>query len=656
MGLLKKSSIFLIAFFIGYPVLYVIQYWRMKTLVDHKDEARIEAIAQMIDHSSDQKADELFQTMFDTYRQTETIGYYTIRDSKGQLVYPSSENALIKESKYNIKDLYQTKRKIRLQDQDYTVFFGKDDIPFLTLLLQVLKDQREVLLTFIFGIILLIHQVAAYFLKFDVKNIIQLFKGRSSSGSAEILSKDANRLKDYIHGVEFQRQQAEKLAREYKANSYSGLTWAHEQIQKGAKNVEIVAARCDINGYTVLKQKISAELLQYIVQTFFNRGGEYLSRYGAYKENAAGDEISFFVPKSETRDADLMALHIVRGLFEIFHDLGLELTLPQLKLTVKAALDAGSVELEKLGGNSETEGQPLINTARFLTTIDEKDFSMLTLPIEAMATFHGHASAQYEDSVKVKNYDEPFQLAYIRTIQGYANPADSLPRLKYFRTDNDLTLMLREMANAVLNSQDHVFNQLRAHIASLTIQRVSHPVIEQYRNLLKVGMRATNMQALSGITLLAKTLLTPESTDEEILKDLNQCLQSPNKRVVSNTREALQSLKPEMIDLPSFVKNDDNRVAADALIDLVKIEGLTDEHTKQIASWFNSNSSAFQLSALYAAYKIYSYWIETRPEYIELNPNFKLMDAAVRKLDHTNPNFQKWLGLYQTAKDQSRAA
>jgi len=628
----------------------------MKTLVDHRDEARIEAIAQMLDHSSDQKADDLFQNMFDIYRQTETIAYYTIRDGKGQLIYPSSENALIKESKYNTKDLYQTKRNIRVQGQEYTVFFGKDDVPFQTLLWQVLKDQREVLLTFIVGIILLIHQVAAYFLNFDVKNIIQWFKGRSPSGSAEILSKDANRLKDYIHGVEAQRKSAEELALAYKANAYSGLTWAHEQIQQGAKNVEIVAGRCDINGYTLLKQKISAELLQYIVQTFFNRGGEYLLRYGAYKENAAGDEISFFVPKNEKPDAELMALHIVRGLFEIFQDLGHELTLPQLQLTLKAALDTGSVELEKLGGNSETEGQPLINTARFLTTIEDKAVSLLTLPSASLERYHGHASVQYENQVKVKNYDEPYLLAYIRSLHGYVNPAESLPRLKYFRTDHDLTMMLREMANAVLNSQDHVFHQLRTHIASLSIQRVTRSVVDQYRHLLKVGMSSKNMQALSGITLLAKTLLSAESVDEEILKDLNQCLQSPNKRVVSNTREALQSLNPELIDLPAFVKNDDNRVAADALIDLIKIEGLTDEHTLQISTWFNSNSSAFQLSALYASYKIYSHWAETRPEYIQLNPNFKLMDSAIRKLDHTNPTFQKWLGLYQGAKDSSKAA
>jgi len=655
LGLLKKAYIFLIVFFIGYPILYLIQFWRTKTYVDHKDKAHIAAIGQMLEHSSDQKPDELFQNMFDTYRQTERISYYVVRDGKGQLIYPSSENALIKEANLDKNSHSQARHNIRIQGENYSVFFGKDDIPFQTLLWQLLQDQREILLTFIFGIILLIHQVAAYFLNFDVKNIIQWFKGRSPAGNTEILSKDANRLKDYIHSVEAQRKQAEQLAREYKTNSYSGLTWAHEQIQQGAKHVEIVAGRCDINGYTILKQKISAELLQYIVQIFFNRGGEYLMRYGAYKENAAGDEISFFVPKSEKADAELMALHIVRGLFEIFHDLGHELTLPQLKLTVKAALDAGSVELEKLGGNSETEGQPLINTARFLSTIEDKTFSLLTLPSATLERYHGHASAQYENQVKVKNYDEPYLLSYIRSIQGYANPAESLPRLKYFRTDHDLTLMLREMGNAVLNSQDHVFHQLRAHIASLSVHRVSRPVVDQYRHLLKVGLNSGNMQALSGITLLAKTLLSPESVDEEILKDLNHCLQSTNKRVVSNTREALQSLKPELIDLPAFVKNEDNRVAADALIDLVKIEGLTDEHAKQISSWFSSNSSAFQLSALYATYKIYSYWAEARPEYIRLNPNFQMMDTAIRRLDHTNPSFQKWMSLYDTHPSRRKA-
>lgn len=655
MGILKKTYLFLLAFFIGYPTLYMIQFWRTKTIVDQKDESNIAKISQMLAHSSDQKSDDLFLNMFDTYRQTKSISFYVIRDGTGRLIYPSNKNALVQEANYKKDSIFQVRRNLRIQGQDYIVFFGKDDVPFEALLWELLKEQREVLFTLGIGIILLIHQVASYFLQFDVNMIIQWFKGRSRTGDAEVLSKEAHRLKTYIHGVEEKRQQAEQMVQEYKTNSYSGLTWAHEQIQSGAKSVEIVAARCDINNYTVLKQKISAELLQYIVQTFFNRGGEYLSRYGAYKENAAGDEISFFVPKSENRDAELMAVHIVRGLFEIFQDLKNEFNLPGVSLTVKAALDSGTVELEKLGGNSETEGQPLINTARFLTTIHDKSASTLTVQSEAMSKYERHVISEHEDMVKVKNYDTPFALTYIHDIYGYGTGAENKPDIKYFRTDRDLALILQEMTKSVLGNQAYIFHMLRNHIMSIPINRLSYQVISQYKTLLKTGIEVKHAQLLSGIALLAKTLFTKESIDEEVIEDLALCLNSPDKRVVSNAREALHKLRPEMIDLRHYVKSNDNRIAADAMIDLVKIEGLTDEHSAQIVRWLTSKDSAFQLSALYVAYQVYNYWTSARPEYISLNHNFKALDSAIRTMDHTNLNLQKWLALYEGVQAHRRA-
>ncbi|WP_413289901.1 hypothetical protein [Bdellovibrio sp. HCB337] len=654
MGLLKKTYIFLIAFFIGYPTLYLIQFWHIKNVVDHKDESIVANIAQMLDHSSDQSPDDLFQNMFDTYRQTESISYYVIRDGKGQLIYPSSENALIKESSYDPNSLSQSRRNIRIQGKDYIVFFGKDDVSFATLLMQLLSDQKEILFVFCLGIILLIHQVASYFLHFDVKMIIQWFKGRSGTGESEILSAEAHRLKNYIHGVEERREHAEQLALEYKNNSYSGLTWAHEQMQAGTRSVEIVAARCDINGYTILKQKISAELLQYIVQTFFNRGGEYLSRYGAYKENASGDEISFFVPKNEHNDAELRAVHIVRGLFEIFQDLSSEFKLPELQLTVKAALDIGTVEIEKLGGNSETEGQPLINTARFLTAVDNKDISTLVTQSSQVSKYQPYIESHNEAQVKVKNYDEPYLVTYIQSIHGYA-PAYTQD-LKYFRTDRDIALILKAMTAAVLEKKEYVFHSLRNHLTTLPVSRLSYQVVAQYKVLLKTGLESGNALLLSGITLLAKTLFTRDSVDEEIVTTLSHCLQFPNKRVVSNTREALHKLRPELIDLHKYIGNDDNRIAADSLIDLIKKDGLTDEHTAQITRWLTAKDKAFQLSALYVAYQVYSYWSETRPEYIGLNHNFKSIDSVIKKMDHSDVALKKWLNIYEDTQTQRKSA
>lgn len=647
MSLLKKTYLFLIAFFIAYPVLYLVQFWRIKGFVDEKDLAKVTAIAQMLEHSGGQKTDELFLNMFDVYRQTGSLSYYVVRDHLGQLVYPSSEHALTQEAAFQANTPLKSKHQIQVQDRTYSIFLGKDEVPFQTLLLQLLKDQKEILLVFVLGIVLLIQQVAAYFLHFDLKHLIQWFKGRSRSAPDQILSSEGQSLKEYIQRVEDQRQQATNLAQEYKNNSYSGLTWAYEQIQAGTRQARLVVGRCDINSYTVLKQQIAPELLQYIVQTFFNRGGEYLNRYGAYKENASGDEIAFFVPASESPDPEKTALHVVRGLFEIFEDLCQEISLPQLKLTAKAALDSGPVELEMLGGTSETEGQPFINTARFLGTITNKDLCSLTFLSEHKDAYAGHLVFHHEALATVKNYVEPFALVYSHRILAYSDGPQG--DLQFYKTDRDLTRILQEMTTATLKNDTASFHRLRGHVSSLKIARLSAPVVQAYHQLLKTSLKSLNVEMLSGTALLAKTLFTMDSAPESILTDLTLCLTHSNRRVVSNAREAIYKLQPTHIHLREYLTNEDHRVATDSLIDLVKTEGLTDEFSELLISWLQSKNSAVQVAALYAAYKVSSFWRDTNPEYVSLNPNFQTLDAAVRRLPQNHPALKKWLVLYRAA-------
>ncbi|HEY8270446.1 MAG TPA: hypothetical protein VIG33_06115, partial [Pseudobdellovibrionaceae bacterium] len=423
MTLFKKTSLFLMVFFIGYPILYLIQFWHVKNQSAQMDSERIATISQMLKHSSQQSTEDLFLNMFDVYLKNDAISYYVIRYQDGRLLYPSSEHALLKESQYKETNTFQSRNEITLGKQKYSVLYGKDDFPVLDQLLQLLKEQKEILFIFLLGIYLLIYKVAAYFLKFDVGNIIQWFKNRSGTSDVEILSNDAQKLKTFIHDVEQRRTLAEALVQEYRDNAYSGLTWAHEKMKSGLSSANITVGRCDINNFTVLKQKYSPELINYIVQSFFNRGGEYLNRYGAYKESAAGDEITFFVPESASENSHLNALHVIRGLFEIFEDLKTELATIDQPLTAKGSLDYGATELEKMGGNAETDGEPFIITERILKTVEdgEKNNSILVILSNTKDHYGNHISIHHESSEKIKNYENPKNISFIKTIKSYVS-------------------------------------------------------------------------------------------------------------------------------------------------------------------------------------------------------------------------------------------
>jgi len=100
------------------------------------------------------------------------------------------------------------------------------------------------------------------------------------------------------------------------------------------------------------------------------------------------------------------------------------------------------------------------------------------------------------------------------------------------------------------------------------------------------------------------------------------------------------------VNLHEFIESKDNRVAVDALIDLIKVEGLKDEYCEKLLGWFSAKDKSFQLSALYAAYMIHRYWLAYRPEYLVLNLNFKKIETALNSFDRKDPNFQKWIRLY----------
>jgi hypothetical protein len=583
-----------------------------------------------------------------------------IRHQDGRLLYPSSEHALLKESQYKESTNLQSRNEVNLGKQKYSILFGKDDLPVMDQLFQLLKDQKEILFIFLLGITLLIYKVASYFLNFDVDNIIQWFKNRSGTSKTEILSRDAQRLKEFIYKIEQRRTQAEILVQEYRGNAYSGLTWAHEKIKAGVTHANIVVGRCDINGYTILKQKYSPELLSFVTQSFFNRGGEYLNRYGAYKESAAGDEITFFVPESESKNPHLNALHLIRGLFEIFEDLETELSGLDQPLTLKGSLDYGATELEEMGGNAETEGEPFIVTERILKTLDEDDkaVNILVILSNTKDRYQDQVIIHHESSEKVKNYANLKNVAYIKIIKSYipVNSANlSASELQYFRTDNDITNILKDMTAAIDKRQRDLYNVLRTHLVSLKITRTNKSVVEQFNLLFEVALKTGTDNLISDVAILAKSLLSSDSITESILAKLKQCLLSKNKRVVSNARETIFQLRPNLINLQEYTNSEDNRIAADSLVDLIKLDGLTDHHTEILLGWLASKNKNFQLSALYAVYKSYRHWIETRPDYVTLNHNFKKIDSAVHKMDRSDNSLLKWIDLYYDLKKATAA-
>ena len=373
-------------------------------MINQKDQLQIAQITQMLSNSSRLKPEDQFLNMFDIYLKSGAITYYVIRNEKGQVFYASSENALAKETNFNLNSKFQSRNNIEIANTKYTVTFGKDEVSSLVLLLRVLNEQKEILLILIFGIVLLIIRVAVYYLNFDSVALLNwLKKGTANGEGLTILSAAAKKLERYVTSVEKSGARAKAQAIAYKENAYSGLSWAHEKLELGVKSLNFAVGRCDINNYSVLLQIASPELVDFVKKSFFNQGAELLTRYGALKESSAGDDIVFFVPAGEVENPELSALHIMRGFFEIAERLNSEITIPNFKVTLKGSIDYGEVELAKLGGNAETEGLPFVFTERILRTIKNKEQSTLAILSASINSYKKYIS-NYTESRACKKF------------------------------------------------------------------------------------------------------------------------------------------------------------------------------------------------------------------------------------------------------------
>ena len=141
---------------------------------------------------------------------------------------------------------------------------------------------------------------------------------------------------------------------------------------------------------------------------------------------------------------------------------------------------------------------------------------------------------------------------------------------------------------------------------------------------------------------------------DEVIQKLSRCLRSTDTRTVASAREALYKLKPELITLQTFIESENNRAAADALIDLIKSEGFLDTHYQKLAQWLSSDDKSFKLSALYAVYSIYEYWAKDRQEYLALNDNFEKIENIMMKIDKDDVAYAKWLEMYTELKRRTR--
>ena len=646
MQILKRSLIFIAIFLVGYPSLYLFQFWQLEKNSQIYDQTKLNNISLMLENSSDLPPESLFFQMFDIYLKTGTISYYVIRDPKGNVYYPSSEKALLRESQYDPNNKSQFRHQITLGSEKYSVLFGKEDVSSLDLLLQVIKEQRDILFLFIIGICLLIYKVAFYFVSFDIEGIISWFKGRTWTGAVKTLSEDAEKLKTYIYEIEMQREKAENLAQEYKENAYSGLTWALEKINQGVRTARISGCRCDVNGYSILKRTLSPEMLNYIMSSFFNRGGEYLIRYGGFKESAAGDETVFFVPEDDQKNCHVLALHLVRGHLEIIDDVNHDISATSQKLTAKASIEFGVVELKKLGGTAETEGTPFESAQRLLEVVKEKESSILSILSSSRHLYLNHIQQYSEISASFKHFNEAIAISLIRKIKGYDPKDFDSENLQYFRTDRDIEGILKDMADQLGLENTERFNLLSAHLKSFRISRISDAIGQLFLELFQKSLHLEDSKITSAIALLARSLFTQDTVSEQILSLLQNCLNDRNMRVVSNARLSIIALKADLVDLNLYIGHENSRIAADSLIDLAKKEGLTDVCTEKLITWLRSSDMSFRLSALYAAYNILEYWTIRRPDYVRLNENFKRTQQEIKKIDQTDPRFMKWCHLY----------
>lgn len=464
----------------------------------------------------------------------------------------------------------------------------------------------------------------------------------------------------------FGRNIADGILRELAPPGRVGM--APAPIKKPPYPIEAILVRFDMNNYTRRALQENTEQLTALLSRYFRKVKELRLRYGGLDYQFIGDEkvLFFKIEEGQTlQEQLLLAIAFLRDAFELAKKMS-----EQIPLTFKAAVVPGTLTFYELDESHYFTGTPLIESARYLTTISEKDRSILSLPADLSPQIEILSKPFHQESVILKGYENPLTISYFDSIRSHfmetsrTNPIEASqskpmdPRL--FLSDDGLCQILMELTDLIeadrgigstnLHGQADPLNTTRVtapttyaarfteifhRLRDVPIQEVEPEVAVAYERLLGrcvdiYGPIELQNKILANAISMSRIFVPRGSETAGIKEKLLKLVAHKDVRVSANALAASQRYEWNEKLVKDMLQSPSNRIRGDALA----LIGCREINETFFSAWkgvVESENANFILSGLWVGQEVLKFHLEKNPTHFKSNPLVENMIATIRR-------------------------
>lgn len=401
--------------------------------------------------------------------------------------------------------------------------------------------------------------------------------------------------------------------------------------------IQAVLVRFDMNNYTRVALQEKTETLTKILSVYFRKIKELRHRYGGLDYQFIGDEkVLYFkvTPENDQRTQILRSMAFIRDAFDLAKSMS-----SSVPLTFKAAIVPGELVFYELDESHYFTGKPLIESARYLSTISEKERSILSLPsnLKDQVAVLGVPSSL--ETIQLKGFDFPVEISYYDQIDNTYN-AQKEPTL--YLADSGLCQILKYLFVYVGTNNQEKFFEVFQKIRGVRTEEIGSEVRESFDKFFSTVIEKYKPQENDNRVLACSVALSwvfiPVGAESSILKDqLYLLIRHKDPRVASNALMASQRYEWNEGVIDKMLNSPSNRLRGDALV-LLGRRGIDDKFFRYWKELIENNDPNFILSGLWAAQETFKFHRENNPTHLRSNPLVEDMTAKITKLkSHVKP-------------------
>ncbi len=483
--------------------------------------------------------------------------------------------------------------------------------------------------------IVIVTSLAALLFFFVLRDILNISKFISRGNKGKVIdlhprSIEAERI---LNASLSSQRNSNSLREQIEDLKIAAIPAIHEEMKKDLpipRTIRCCVARIDMNGYTNLFMTAQPEELVEYLNSYFYLANEVIGRFGGKIYQYLGDEIIFMFQGD--RDEEL-----VRLTFACLQSLTNQLMLTKVQghpLYNKCSFSLGDLEFLKLDEGYFFLGEPLIESVRLLSLVEEKDRNTICFQGALLTDLQDLCRVSYTKTLRLKGYDSDTTICFANDLVEPVAPPLKSTTMVYYRSDLDILRILEEMTSCQKEGSKDLFIQYYQYLKSFPVMACSQMLKEKGTKIIREQLNApisreTEVYHSCWVAMLSH-LYTQVGLDAHTLTQLKRLTGSLMARIAANSLQSLSHFEKNHRFYKPFLHHHNPRVQSEAIFILGK-KKLNKTILSVLEQILKSKTSVQQKSGIIAAEKLLRHYKAVDPVYFASNDDVMTLKRILKR-------------------------